>query len=271
MQRLNHGQDFANTSAQKMFGDVTVVRCGYSRAARTPRHLHDRPYFGVVLAGRFEETYATRTIGANRDEVAFHPAGEDHATSVFAGLRIIRIELGSRFAAGDTASLLERAPTVLPCRGGDFIRRLVSECRSPDALTPLVFESVALELIARLGRSPDEDAPAWVARIRNRLREEYAHAHTLADLARDSGVHPGHVARAFRRHYGATVGDVIRAERIAFARRALASTDQPLADIALAAGFASQSHFSTSFRRATGESPAAYRRSRQARTKMQRR
>lgn len=260
MERLKAGQDFASRSAPAMFGDVTVVRCAYADASTTPRHLHDRPYFGVVLAGRFEETYAGRRIAADRDHIAFHPAGDGHVTNVFPGLRIIRIELGPRFSATDVAPLLERAPAALPSRG-DLVARVAAECRRPDALTPLVFESVSLELIAELGRSGnDAGAPPWLARIRERIRDEYARPHTLADLARGAGVHPGHAARAFRQHYGATVGEVIRAERIAFARRALASSDRPLADVALAAGFASQSHFSTAFRRATGQTPAAYRR-----------
>jgi AraC family transcriptional regulator len=39
----------------------------------------------------------------------------------------------------------------------------------------------------------------------------------------------------------------------------LARRDLPLAEIAYRAGFASQAHFSTAFRRATGTTPARYR------------
>lgn len=268
MQRLTPGHDFASRSARQTFGDVTVVRCAYAAAAKTPRHLHVRPYFGVVLAGRFSEIYGSRTIEAGRDEIAFHPADDGHTTYLDAGLQIIRVELGPRFTSGETRTLLDREATVLPHVRGDTSRRLVEECRKPDALTSLVLESLSLELIAQLARSRDDHAaPPWVARIRQRLRDEFTRQHTLADLAGDAGVHPAHVARAFRRYFGTTVGEVIRAERIAFARRALIS-GQPLVDIALAAGFSSQSHFSTSFRRATGQSPAAYRRRCQSRTKM---
>jgi AraC family transcriptional regulator len=47
---------------------------------------------------------------------------------------------------------------------------------------------------------------------------------------------------------------------VARAARELAETDAPLAEIALAAGFADQSHFSNVFRRETGLSPSAFRR-----------
>ena len=52
--------------------------------------------------------------------------------------------------------------------------------------------------------------------------------------------------------------------RIERARTLIGDTNQPLADIAAAAGFATQSHLTTAFRRATGFTPAAYRRGRRA-------
>ncbi|HYR28431.1 MAG TPA: helix-turn-helix transcriptional regulator, partial [Thermoanaerobaculia bacterium] len=64
----------------------------------------------------------------------------------------------------------------------------------------------------------------------------------------------------FRRHFRCTVGDYVRERRIEYASRELARSATPLALIALDAGFASQAHFSTTFKRMTGFTPAAYRR-----------
>jgi AraC family transcriptional regulator len=73
-------------------------------------------------------------------------------------------------------------------------------------------------------------------------------------------VHPVTLARAFRRSFGCTVGEYLRRLRIERATEQLAGGDTPLAEIALAAGFADQSHFSNVFRRRTGMSPSAFRR-----------
>jgi transcriptional regulator GlxA family with amidase domain len=54
--------------------------------------------------------------------------------------------------------------------------------------------------------------------------------------------------------------------RVAFARARLADTDEPIAAIALAAGFADQSHFTNVFRALTGLAPADYRRRRRPRS-----
>jgi AraC family transcriptional regulator len=50
--------------------------------------------------------------------------------------------------------------------------------------------------------------------------------------------------------------------RIEEAKRRLAQSDDGLTTIALAAGFSHSQHFSTTFRRATGMTPSAFRRSR---------
>jgi AraC family transcriptional regulator len=44
-----------------------------------------------------------------------------------------------------------------------------------------------------------------------------------------------------------------------FAARKLVTSDEPLTGIALAAGFSDQSHFSRTFKRQTGMTPATFR------------
>ena len=77
----------------------------------------------------------------------------------------------------------------------------------------------------------------------------------LADVARRVGVHPVHLARTFRRVHQITFAGYVRHVRIEFARRELAASDAPLGDIAVAAGFCDQSHFSRLFKRYTGLTP----------------
>ncbi len=73
------------------------------------------------------------------------------------------------------------------------------------------------------------------------------------------GVHPVHLARTFRRVHRMTFAGYVRQVRIEFARRELAVSGAPLGDIAVAAGFCDQSHFSRLFKRYTGQTPAEYR------------
>jgi AraC family transcriptional regulator len=69
-----------------------------------------------------------------------------------------------------------------------------------------------------------------------------------------------HVARTFRRRTGSSLGEFVRAERLAWARVALATRELSLAAIASDAGFYDESHFIRAFRRRFGTTPGAYRR-----------
>jgi AraC family transcriptional regulator len=78
----------------------------------------------------------------------------------------------------------------------------------------------------------------------------------IADLV---GVHPVHLASTFRQHYRCTIGEYVRHLRIEFACRMISSSEASLADIALAAGFFDQSHFSKAFKQLTGMTPSQFR------------
>jgi AraC-like DNA-binding protein len=70
-----------------------------------------------------------------------------------------------------------------------------------------------------------------------------------------------HFARAFKQSVGTTPHNFLMHRRFCKAVDFIADTDLPLAEIALAAGFSDQSHFSRRFRQYLGASPSAFRRS----------
>jgi len=85
---------------------------------------------------------------------------------------------------------------------------------------------------------------------------------SLAMLAREAGLTPSSFIRAFKRATGQTPHRFILEQRVRLAQELLAETPQPIADIALATGFSSQSHFGTAFRAITGASPGRWRQAR---------
>jgi AraC family transcriptional regulator len=143
-------------------------------------------------------------------------------------------------------------------------RRVYQEFRRMDDAAPLAIEGLLLELLAVLSRRRSEDLPEgsapWVGEARDLLHADITSRPTLAELAEAVGVHPVTLARTFRRTFGCTVGEYLRRLRIERAAEQLVSGELPLAEIALVAGFADQSHFSNVFRRHTGMSPSAFRR-----------
>src|SRR5262249_42596207 len=93
---------------------------------------------------------------------------------------------------------------------------------------------------------------------RVRVREAEGRV-TLAELSGALGVHRAHLARAFRDHYGTTIGMYARRLRVQRAVAMIQLRDLPLAEIAAASGFADQSHMTRAVSGALGLPPGRLR------------
>jgi len=81
----------------------------------------------------------------------------------------------------------------------------------------------------------------------------------VASIATESGISHAKFARSFKRAVGATPKTLIRNARVRQSMELLRNEAMPLADIAFACGYCSQSHFCTAFKLATGLTPLGYR------------
>ena len=93
--------------------------------------------------------------------------------------------------------------------------------------------------------------------INNNLAEEQAIG--LAEVADEVQMSYSHFARAFKQSMGVSPNVYMTEQRIERAKKLLAETDLRIADIALRAGFASQSHFTSTFRKLVWTTPKAFR------------
>ena len=95
----------------------------------------------------------------------------------------------------------------------------------------------------------------------------YMQEHLADDLTRDqvariAGLSPSHFSHLMQAKLGTTFTRLLARYRVNLATRQLARTTDSIAEIALACGFPDQSYFTKVFKRETGATPLAYRKSR---------
>lgn len=173
---------------------------------------------------------------------------------------------GIRLPADGDFGRLHKGPNVDPLLH-QIALRLWEEAADGSPQGALFADGAALAILSSLLRQaglalarPRGGLPGW----RLRRVTEYMEAHlsrdvSLAELAAEVGLSPYHFARAFREATGHSPHAFLVARRVERAKQLLSATPLPLAEIALACGFSSQTHLGAAFKKATGQTPGRYR------------
>jgi AraC family transcriptional regulator len=104
-------------------------------------------------------------------------------------------------------------------------------------------------------------APRQIRRVLEYIEAHLTDELGLVELAAIVELSPHYFGEAFRISTGRSPHRYVMERRIEWARALLRDEDRPIRDIAYAAGFSSQSHFTANFRRVTGVTPGRYRQS----------
>lgn len=105
--------------------------------------------------------------------------------------------------------------------------------------------------------------PRRLARVLEHVAAHLDQDLSLADLAAVAGFSPSHFKTLFKQSTGQAVHGYVVQARVALARRLLLQGEMPPAQVALAAGFAHQSHMARCMRRVLGAGPREILRQRQ--------
>lgn len=102
--------------------------------------------------------------------------------------------------------------------------------------------------------------PTALSRRQSEKVRDYILAHVCEDLtldriAREIGISTSSIQRHFKEHFGTTVSDFIRQERLETARAALERDGIPISQAAYLAGYRNPSSFTTAFKKAYGVTP----------------
>ena len=238
----------------------------YQPGYRVARHSHELAQFCLVREGTFSEIYGRKTRDVKPMTLIVRPSGETHEHSFHnTGSRCFVIEIQQTwlerfgqhgFALNDSREF----------RGGLSVwlaKRVYDEFHRTDEASSFAIEGLMLEIIAETSRNAVKGSegmnPRWLKQVEEFIQARFTSKLTLEGIAASINIHPGHLARMFRRSYGCSIGEYVGKLRIESACRQLSTTNMPLAEIAVTSGFYDQSHFSRKFRDAVSITPSQYR------------
>lgn len=264
---LGRGAFLGKHISTRSVAGTTLTDYAYAPAVGCPMHYHEHAYLSFLLSGSYIERAGRAERACVPMTGLYHPAGELHRDTFGGrGGRLFSIELPASWIARldgyqittHSASWLDRPDASA------LMVRMHAETGSQDPLSALLLEGLLMEVLATLprrrGAAVTHRRPSWLPGVQSYLEAHFRHPPGLSAIAAAAGVHPVEVARGFRTHLKCSVGEYARRLRVQAACRDLAATDVPLAEVALRAGFADQSHLTRSVRRATGYTPAQLRR-----------
>ena len=151
-------------------------------------------------------------------------------------------------------------------------RRLYRELSSRGANEPLYVESLVTDLAVLLLRRHSTASEAstilpssGLTRMQARRVLDYIESNlsrelTLGELAKIVDLSLHHFARIFKKTIGVAPHRYVLARRVEHAKGMLRATSSSLVEVGLSAGFCSQSHFTSTFRRMVGATPAEFQR-----------
>lgn len=246
---------------------ILLTETRHQRNDWLPTHAHQNAYFCLIRRGRYTERFGDRERFCTPGMLTYHPPQERHSERIESDCSAsFNIELEPRWlnwATAHSSTPLESCEIDNPDQT-HLARRLHREYELDDSASALAIQGLTLELLSGLIRSqrPEPRIPPWLYRVQQVLHDRFADRLEWHELATIAGVHPVYLGQCFRKHFRCTPGDYQRKLRIEWAQQQLQKSELTLAEIALHAGFADQSHLTRHFKQHTGQTPMAYRRNR---------
>lgn len=264
--QLLPGQFYGNVVNKRRCSGLVLSELKHTSPKKLVEHSHQLANFCLLINGGYREYFGSRLIEYRPLTIMFHPPELTHRDEIGNhGGHFFNIELDAHWMKylGEY-SFVPDQPV-----GSDgpnltwLALRLYREFKVPHAYSDLGIEGLVMTMLAELTRTRitnEKRAPKWLTQVVDLL-----HAHfnkndlTINSVAAVVGVHPFHLSKVFKLFHQQTIGDYVKSLKINFACQELFKPESDLASVALAAGFADQSHFTRVFKQVTGMTPGAFR------------
>ncbi len=209
---LSPGATHGQSLRSRRFAGFNLIEAEFPARSAIPAHGHQNAFFRLILEGQSDDVTSGQTFAGGPSTMVYHPPGEEHSNYWPGYGRSLVLELSSD-AWGRCRDLAPLPAERSAYRSGPLVslaKQLHEELRHPDAASSLAMEGLALELIAAASRDANQlhsRVPVWLRKVEQALQDRSGEALSIGEISGVAGVHPGHLARVFRRHFRCTPGE----------------------------------------------------------------
>jgi AraC family transcriptional regulator len=225
----------------------------YPNSLFQPIHTHSFASVTLVLSGAIEEQRNRRTEFALPFTLIVKESGIPHSDRFGPeGCKTLQISLPDSFDLGECGIDAKRG--IWHNNGGSFISPLLRLLKCTTQTSRLSASDVTFLLYEALEALPNkatmlESTPSWLSGVKELIdASNPLRPLSMARLREYADIHPVHLTRQFKRHFGCTVRAYMQYRRIRAAATFIAEGSLSLTDVAYRCGFADQAHFCRSFR-----------------------
>lgn len=268
--------DAIGRMAAEYFLRLNFRHLGFVTFDENPLEQHRRLAFQRAAEAGGAEFHALtprslrRTIARLPRPMALFAVNDPNALEIILACRDAGCRVPEEFAVmgvDDTAIVCDLAAVPLTSINCNFeqqgyaaaalLDRLMDGKRKPAAPIVIPPRGVTVRRSTDTVAIPDLDAARMLRFLRDRFRERRG----IQEIARELGVPLRRVHGHFRRHVGRGMLEELTRLRVEHAKKLLPDSKLKLEAVGLESGFSNRFHFVRAFRRVTGQTPRAWRRS----------
>jgi AraC family transcriptional regulator len=262
---LAPGQFYGNVINKRKLSSLVLSELKHTTGKKLAEHSHQLANFCLLIKGDYAEYHGSHLFEYKPMTIMFHPPELSHRDEIGRrGGHFFNVELEATWVKRlREYSAVPDGP--VGSKGGDLAWlafKLYRKFKANHLDSDLGVEGLVMTMLAELPHSRIKDekrVPNWLAQAVDLLHANFQKDLTISCVAHEVGVHPFHLSKVFRHFHQQTIGEYVKRLRVNFACRELLNHETELASIALAAGFADQSHFTRVFKQMTGLTPGAFR------------
>jgi AraC family transcriptional regulator len=250
---------------RKQIGAFVFVRHDYPVLEQRGRHSHPWLHLTMVSRGHYRRQLGWQTSDYKAGSLAFLHTNAGHTDCYTPGSECLHVVIPPEVEHKLTGVFGSPGTTgqVSPGLSARFFIALHREFNQPDSDSALIVEALLLDLVSRhvdMVRERMHARPPWLGSLLDYMDDAFDQKWSLHSIAAEVGVHPVYLCRMFSEHFGCTLGEYIRRQRVLRGWQLLTTGSGTVAEVALQSGFADQSHFTRAFKQHFGMTPGKWRR-----------